>query len=150
MPKRFGIFVDNIPCGRTMPLLRTKKRRLDAGHRNTSTNSKNSVPRRPNLNRIIRSTTNDRSVRHRRVVSGGACATKPELTKRFATGKGEEWRHDPARFSWLLPHHAAHCLFYFDRLRWVLNRPSPSVRSRFRLQSRWILIAELRRSGRAF
>ena len=40
MPERFGICIDNVPCGRTMPLLRTKLRRLSAGRSSNWTNSK--------------------------------------------------------------------------------------------------------------
>src|ERR1700733_9306724 len=96
-----------------------EKRRLDAERRNTS-NSKYFASRRPNLHRIIRSTSinsNDKRVPHLQVASGGVCSTKSELTRCFATGKGGEWHHAPKKFFLFSPHHAVHCPFYFGRFR---------------------------------
>ncbi len=47
MPKRFGISIDKAFCRRTMPLLPTKMRRLDARRRSTWTNSRRIAPRTP-------------------------------------------------------------------------------------------------------
>src|ERR1700691_2188395 len=49
MPERFGICIDNVVCGRTMPLLRTKLRRRDDGGRINCLNSRHLVFRGPRV-----------------------------------------------------------------------------------------------------